>query len=339
MRVITYHNLFSRKTHQHRYTYPTEACSTKQWYSLLTISNERKYRTDTRILARALFSALERAELFSRATVCARGARLKCKLAWDMRSAHVPCQLALQASIKNLIVPGDALQQVAFDLVERQADLRHAVALADSHGLVVQCLEIDSHAEGRTNFVLAAITAPDIGDIVILRDHRALQLLVERFGRLDQFRLVLLQGQHSDLDRGNPRVQAQHRARLLAARIWLFLVGVEQQVQEGAIDAAGSLDNPGDVALFGLRIGVAQVLAAVLAVAREIPVLAPVDAFPLLPAQDGAILDIKGLPGVVSQLIGLVRAQAQAILVVDQVLVPLKAEGFPVLKPLRHLAG
>jgi len=52
-------------------------------------------------------------------------------------------------------------------------------------------------------------------------------------------------------------------------------------------------DDPGDVALFGFGVGIAQVLAAVLAVTREVPVLPPVDAFPFLPAQHGLVFDIE----------------------------------------------
>src|SRR5579885_553672 len=92
----------------------------------------------------------------------------------------------------RLIVPGDAFQQVGLDLVQVNADLRHAVALADGNGLVVQRLEVDGDAERRTYLVLATIAPPDVGDVVVLRHHNALQLLVEALRRLKQFRLVLL---------------------------------------------------------------------------------------------------------------------------------------------------
>ena len=134
-------------------------------------------------------------------------------------------------------------------------------------------------------------------------------------------------------------MQAQHGARLFPRWIRLFLVGIEQQVQESAINATRCFDNPGNIAFFGNGIGIAQVVIAILAVAREVPVLPPVDAFPLLPAENRLIFDIKGLFGVVGQFVRAMFAEAQAILVIEQPLVPLEAFLFPEVKPLLHLAG
>src|SRR5579859_1982295 len=132
----------------------------------------------------------------------------------------------------------------------------------------------------------------------------------------------------------------QHGAALFVLARWrLLLVGVDEQVEEGAIYAARRFDDPGHVALFRFGIGIAQVLAAILAVAREVPVLPPVDAFPFLPAQDGLVFDIKGLLRVVRQFVRAVRAEAQAIFVVDDALVPLETPLLPVIEPLLHLAG
>src|SRR5258708_13100288 len=79
-------------------------------------------------------------------------------------------------------------------------------------------------------------------------------------------------------------------------------------------------------------------MAAILAMARKIPILAPVDALPFLPAEYGSILDIKCLLGIVRQLVWIMWPQAQALLVVDDALVPREAPLFPVVKPLLHLA-
>src|SRR5579883_284294 len=131
----------------------------------------------------------------------------------------------------------------------------------------------------------------------------------------------------------------QHRAALLAILARFLLIGVQQQVQEGAVDTAGGFDDPGGEAFLRYRIGIAQILAAELTVAREVPVLPPVDAFPLLPAQNGLVFDVERLLRVVRQFIGAVRAQAQAILMVDDAFVPLEAPLLPVVEPLLHLAG
>src|SRR5947209_20281523 len=63
------------------------------------------------------------------------------------------------------------------------------------------------------------------------------------------------------------------------------------------------------------------------------------NAFPFLPAKHGPVFDVESLLRVVGKLIRPVGAQAQAILVVDDALVPLDAVFFPVIKPLLHLTG
>ena len=74
----------------------------------------------------------------------------------------------------RLIVPGHALQQVRFDLVEMDTNLRHPVALANSNSLVVERLKVDGYAERRPYLVLATIAPPDVGNIVVLRHHNTL---------------------------------------------------------------------------------------------------------------------------------------------------------------------
>src|SRR5207248_258673 len=141
-------------------------------------------------------------------------------------------------------------------------------------------------------------------------------------------------------NRGKPGMQMEHGAWIiLAGGIWLHFIGVEQQVEERAIHTTRGLDDPGDVALFGQRIGVAQILTAILTVSLEVPVLSPVNALPLLPTQDGAVLDIKRFLRIVRQFIRTMLAQTHAIFMVDDPLIPVKAEILPVLEPLVHFAG
>src|SRR5437016_3782220 len=67
--------------------------------------------------------------------------------------------------------------------------------------------------------------------------------------------------------------------------------------------------------------------------------LPPMNALPFLPAKHSPVFDVESLLRVVGKLIRPVGAQAQAILVVDDALVPLDAVFFPVIKPLLHLTG
>src|SRR5436305_13499868 len=70
---------------------------------------------------------------------------------------------------------------------------------------------------------------------------------------------------------------------------------------------------------------------------REVPVLSPVNALPFLPPKDGLVLDIEGLLSIVGQLVGTMFAEAQAILMVDETLIPIETKIFPVVEPLLHL--
>ena len=54
-----------------------------------------------------------------------------------------------------------AVGQVADQGVDADALLRHAVAVANRHGLVFQGVEVDGDAERRADLVLAAVAAAD----------------------------------------------------------------------------------------------------------------------------------------------------------------------------------
>src|SRR3954447_5813367 len=129
------------------------------------------------------------------------------------------------------------------------------------------------------------------------------------FGGGYQFLFILLQRQHRDFDRCNGWMQAQHRTRLFPIGIRFLFIGIKQYVEEGAVNPTGGLNDPGDVALFGLRVGIAQIMTAILAMTREIPILAPVNTFPLLPTKNGLVLDVESLLGIVSEFIAAMRAQ------------------------------
>src|SRR5665647_3176839 len=58
--------------------------------------------------------------------------------------------------------------EVTLDLVEGDPLLRHRVPLADRHGLVVEGVEVDGHAERRADLVLTAVAATDgLGLVVV----------------------------------------------------------------------------------------------------------------------------------------------------------------------------
>ena len=83
------------------------------------------------------------------------------------------------------LAPGNAFEQVHCQIADGQADLGHAVAFADGDGLIIEGLEVDGDAEGGADFVLAAVAATDVGDVVVLGDHVALQGFMDRLSGRD----------------------------------------------------------------------------------------------------------------------------------------------------------
>src|SRR5260221_9264469 len=83
---------------------------------------------------------------------------------------HVIVNIQPHASLfmQSGVIPGYTLQQVGGQLADGKANLAHTVALAYCDRRIFQRLEIDGDAERRTDLVLPAIAATNIGHIVIL---------------------------------------------------------------------------------------------------------------------------------------------------------------------------
>src|SRR5207244_11462855 len=92
---------------------------------------------------------------------------------------------------------------------------------------------------------------------------------------------------------------------------WLFFKGVEQQIQECSIYTTRGLDDPWDIALLRFWVGIAQILPAILAMARKIPILPPVDTLPLLPAKHALVLTVIRLLSIMRQPITTVCSDAE----------------------------
>ena len=89
----------------------------------------------------------------------------------------------------------------------------------------------------------------------------------------------------------------------------LLRIGVGEDRQAGAIHPHRGLDHHGHVVLLGLRVGDAQILARVLAVARKVPVAPVVNALNLLPAEGEEVLDVLCRPRVVGEFVRAVGAR------------------------------
>ena len=200
------------------------------------------------------------------------------------------------------------------------------------HGVAV-----DGDAEGRADFVLAAVATAD-GGLFIVEGGEA-GLAQHGGDGLGLFGHAVLFDQREDR-RGDGRdlgVEVQHHAGVLLEL--LFLVGVDHEGQRHAVDAAGGLDHVGGVLFLRLRIEVEQVRARSLAVAGQVEIGAVGDAFEFAPAEGVLVFDVGGGLGVVGQLFGIVHAQAQFVRIHAEVDVPLVARLDPVIEPLLVFGG
>src|SRR5262249_33673533 len=131
-------------------------------------------------------------------------------------------------------------------------------------------------------------------------------------------------------------MKPEHDARL--ALDLLLVVRVDEEGEQRAVDARCRLDHPGEVALAPLLVEVRQVLAARLGVPAEIEVAAVRDPLELRPAEREGVLDVDARLGVVGELVGAVRSEAEAVVRDAEPDVPLEALLLPVIEPLPVLA-
>ena len=153
-------------------------------------------------------------------------------------------------------------------------------------------------------------------------------------------RLGELLGQRQDrhLDRRQCGMEAQHRARVAALELF-FRVRVDEQRQRSPVHPHGGLDHHRHEAFLGGLDHHGQILARVLAVTREIPVTAIVNAFDFLPAEGEQELHVSRGVRIVGELVGFVWTMAGHALGEAQVAVEAHSLVAPVLEPLLALGG
>ena len=204
--------------------------------------------------------------------------------------------------------------------------------LGIAHGV-----EVHGDAEGRAYLVLAAVALADGAGLVEVQHPLLAQLLVDLAGRLAE---LFAQGQDGGLVGSQRRVQVQHHADVVLLRVHhLLVIGVHQHGQHAALHAQGRLHHIGDVALVGLRVEVGQVAAGHGLVLGQVVVGAVGHAPQLAPAEGEQELEVRGGLGVEAQLLGIVVAQAQVLVLQADAQQPVVAEGAPVVEPLQIGAG
>ncbi len=228
------------------------------------------------------------------------------------------------------------------ETVDRQPLLSQRVTVAQRDRAVLEALVVNRKAERCSDFVLAAVTAADRAARVVLGVHPAPQLRVHLARELG-LTVLADERQHRGLDGGEARVQPQHDPRLALARTLaldeFLVVGVDQEGERGAVRARGGLDHVRRVALAAGLVEVLELLARELGVLGEIEIAAVGDPLELRPADREEVFDVARARGVMRELIGIVRAQAQVIGADPELRVPALALREPVLEPLLGLGG
>ena len=145
------------------------------------------------------------------------------------------------------------------------------------------------------------------------------------------------QRQHGGLDGRDLRMQAQHGA--VALRDDLLVVGVAEEREHRAVDPRAGSITCGDVPLAALRVDPLELRPGRLGVRGEVEVAAVRDPLELRPADREEVLDVARAARVVRQLVGIVRAHAQAALADAEPEVPAQPLVDPVAVPLLRLGG
>src|SRR2546423_1045884 len=115
----------------------------------------------------------------------------------------------------------ELLPERGHELLDLHPDLGHVVAVADRDRLICQGIEIDGHAQRRTDLVLAPVPPADGLGLVVRRLEVRPQPGPDRARQLAQLRL-LRQRQHRDLVRRQVPIEPEHDAD--AVLVWLLVV-------------------------------------------------------------------------------------------------------------------
>ncbi|SHW77823.1 Uncharacterised protein [Mycobacteroides abscessus subsp. abscessus] len=151
---------------------------------------------------------------------------------------------------------------------DRNTLLGHLVAVANGDGVVFERVEIDCDAERGTDLVLSTIPPADCPGVIEVDIPALAQLGGQRLGPRAQVGIAR-QRQYRDLDRGQPRIQPQHRTGVHAAlgvRRLVLVVRINQEGHEGPGQTGRRLNHVRGVpAVLGLIV-VRQILTGMLCV-------------------------------------------------------------------------
>jgi len=133
-------------------------------------------------------------------------------------------------------------------------------------------------------------------------------------------------------------MEVQHDAGVVFAD-GLLVIRFDKEGQHRAVGAQRGLDDVRDVVLVRLLVEIAHVDAGDLLVLREVVVRAVGDAPELAPAEREDELEVGRGLGIEAELLGVVVAQTQVLLLHAEAQQPVAAERAPVLEPLEVGVG
>ena len=210
----------------------------------------------------------------------------------------------------------------------------------DAVGLVADGVEVERDAVRRADLVLAAVALADRAGLVVV-DHEFLGKLVVELHRGTGEHVLLGKRQDRGLEGGECGVEVQHDAHVVVALLVLaddlFIVGVAQDREHAALHAERRLDDVGDVFdhVLALALAIDHLHAAGVLMLREVVVRAVGNAPELAPAEREEELEVRRCLGVEAQLLGIVVAQAEVLVLQADGEQPVVAERAPVVEPLK----
>ena len=210
----------------------------------------------------------------------------------------------------------------------------------DAVGLVADGVEVERDAVRRTDLVLAAVALADRAGLVVV-DHEFLGKLVVELHRGTGEHVLLGKRQDRGREGGECGGEGQHDAHVVVALLVLaddlLIVGVAQDREHAALHAERRLDDVGDVFdhVLALALAIDHLHAAGVLMLREVVVRAVGNAPELAPAEREEELEVRRCLGVEAQLLGIVVAQAEVLVLQADGEQPVVAERAPVVEPLK----
>ena len=210
--------------------------------------------------------------------------------------------------------------------------------------LITHGVEVQRDAERSADLVLTAIALADGSGLVVVHHEVLGQLVVQLHGRAGE-NLLLAQGQDGRLERRQRGVEVHDHADVVLAVLILthdfLIVSVAQDGQHAALHTQRRLDDIGDILhhILALALAVDQLLAADVGVLGQVVVGTIGHAPQLAPAEGEQELKVRGSLGIEAQLLRIVVAETEILILQANGQQPVVAEGAPVVEPLQIGAG